>query len=199
MASVAVEEIAAKTSRGKPMPMPKKRKRSIFSKKPIADMVLVKRAAIKRGLQGTTMAPKKKPNMKALIQGLRAVGVCALGKNFPTSTLNINSKLITSSTPKAIGDTMPMIFVSDAFSILVKISPSMNMNRIAPEVIIRPKKKMVVLRGSFSDSWLVRYTKKPGYRGKTQTAPSGVSKPKTNAAPSSDKSSIIDSLSVSPK
>ena len=74
MASVAVVEIAAKTRRGKPMPRPKNRKRSIFSRKLRADMVLVKRAAIKSGLQGTTIAPKKKPNRKALAQGFRVIG-----------------------------------------------------------------------------------------------------------------------------
>jgi len=74
IASVAALEIAANTNKGKPMPMPKNRRRSTFSRKLKADMVLVKKAAINRGLHGTTIAPKKNPNMKALTQGFLAVG-----------------------------------------------------------------------------------------------------------------------------
>ncbi len=74
-ASLAAEEIAAKTSKGKPMPIPKNTNCSTFITKLVVDMVLVKRAAMKRGLHGTTMAPKKKPKVKALSQGFLVTGV----------------------------------------------------------------------------------------------------------------------------
>lgn len=152
IASVAAEEIAAKTNRGKPIPMPKNRKRSTFSRKPVADMALVKRAAINSGLQGTTMAPKKKPNKKALAQGFLAIGVRALGRNLPTSTLKISKRLMTSNIPKAMGDTMPIILVNDTSRMVVKINPSSSINRMTPEVMTSPNKVIVALPGSLSAS-----------------------------------------------
>jgi hypothetical protein len=154
--SVAVAERAARTKRGKPMPIPKNRKRSIFSKNPAVDIVLEKRAAINKGLQGTTMAPKKKPKKKALNQGFLVMGACALGSSLPTSTLNTSSKLMTSRIPKAIGDTMLITLVNDTWSTVVKINPRMTINRMTPVVMIMPKKIMVVRPGSFPESWLVR-------------------------------------------
>ncbi len=74
MVSAAAVETAAKTNKGNPIPMPKNRNRSMFSRKAV-ETVLVKRAAIKRGLQGTTIAPKKKPKRKALAQGFLETGV----------------------------------------------------------------------------------------------------------------------------
>ena len=115
-------------------------------------MVLVKRAAINRGLQGTTIAPKKKPYVRELTQGLLVMGARPFGRNLPISTLKINSKLIMNSMPKATGDTIAMTLVSDTSRTVVNISPSNIINRITPEVITKPNRKMVFLLASFPDS-----------------------------------------------
>ena len=151
MASVAVVEIAAKTNKGKPMPMPKNKNCRIFSRKPMADAVRVKRTAINNGLHGTTIAPKKKPNVKALTQGFLARGVRALGRNLPTSTLKINSRLMMSNMPKAMGETMPMTLVSDTSKMVVNTIPSKIIKIITPAVITSPNRTMVSLPVSFPD------------------------------------------------
>ena len=99
-----------KTRRGKAIPVPKKRKLTIFSKKVTVDKVLTKRAAINNGLQGITIAPKKKPNMKELKRGFLVIGILTLGINSPKSILNIKRRLIMVSIPKAIGETTPITF-----------------------------------------------------------------------------------------
>jgi hypothetical protein len=96
-----------------------------------------------KGLHGTTIAPKKKPFMNPLPRGLLTIGTRILGRSFPTSIFTRSSKLITINIPKATGDTTSITLVSDTCRTVVNKRPSSNINRITPEVIIRPNRAMV--------------------------------------------------------
>lgn len=85
-----------------------------------------------------------------------------MGKNLPISTLRINSKPIISNMPKAMGETIPITLVRETSKMVVNINPSNSINRITPENMVRPKRKMVYLPTFFPESWLERYTRKPG-------------------------------------
>jgi hypothetical protein len=153
MAVLLAVEISEKASSGNPIPIPKNTKLRMFSRKLVVETVLVKRTAINAGLQGTTIAPKKKPNKNALNQGfLVPVGAWTLGRNLPMSILNINRRLINSRMPKAIGDTTPTTLVRDTCKNVVNTSPSRDMDKITPEVITTPNKAIVCLPASFPDS-----------------------------------------------
>jgi hypothetical protein len=105
----------------------------MFSRKSTVASVLVNRTAIKAGLQGTTMAPKKKPKEKALIQGFFCpVDIFTFGMYLPKSTLNIIRRLIIRRMPKAIGDITPITFVKETCRTVVNIIPRKNMNKITP-------------------------------------------------------------------
>jgi hypothetical protein len=139
--------------RGNPIPKPNDRKLRMFSRKSRVVNVLVNRTAIKAGLQGTTMAPKKKPKEKALIQGFFCpVDILAFGRYLPKSTLNIISRLIINSMPKAIGDITPITFVKETCRTVVNIIPSKNMNKITPAVMTTPKSAIVLLLDSSAES-----------------------------------------------
>ena len=156
MALLEAVEISEKTRSGKAIPTPKNRKRRRFPRKSIVDTVLVKRTAMNRGLQGITIAPKKKPNNNALSIGFLAAGVWVLGMNLPMSMLNISSKLIITSMPKAIGEIISITLVRETFKIVVKTSPNNVMNRTTPKVTINPNNAIVFLLCSFPDNWFDR-------------------------------------------
>ena len=156
MALLEAVEISEKIRSGKPIPIPKNKKRRIFPRKSIVDIVLVKRTAMNRGLQGITIAPKKKPNNNALSIGFLAAGVWVLGINLPMSILNISNKLIIISMPNAIGEIISITLVRDTFKIVVKISPNNVMNRTTPKVTIDPNNAIVFLLCSFPDNWFDR-------------------------------------------
>ncbi len=136
--------------------MPKNMNFKIFVMKFTLRLVTVKRAAINKGLQGTTIAPKKKPNINAPYKGFLATGACTFGRNLPTSISNINKMLIINNTVKAKGETTPMTFVKDICKNVVNINPSNIMNKMTPEDIIRPKRISSFLFDSFEDSILER-------------------------------------------
>ncbi len=135
------------------MPMPKNKKRAIFTAKSMPVAVVVKRTAINAGLHGTTIAPKKNPYMKALAQGFLTMGARPFGRNLPRSmsTLKTNDKrlvtisrrLMMSNMPKAIGEAICMMLVKDTSRMVVNIRPIKNIKMIMPAVIISPNKKMV--------------------------------------------------------
>lgn len=62
-------EIKENKRRGKPIPKPKNKKFIILEAKFEKRTALAKKAAINNGLQGITIAPKKKPKTKALTKG----------------------------------------------------------------------------------------------------------------------------------
>ena len=166
IASVAAEEAPASTSKGKPMPIPKNKKRNTFSTKSTVATALAKRMAINPGLHGTTIAPKKKPYKKAVTQGFLAMGARPFGRNLQMSAsiletsdripVMISIRLIISSMPKAIGETIWTTLVNDTCRTVVNTNPSKNMNKITPEVITTPNKKIVFLPTSPLEIWLER-------------------------------------------
>ena len=102
------------------------------------------------------------------------------GKNRPASTSKINRIPITNKITKAIGEIIPMTFVKEISRKVVNTSPNRNIKKITPDVIIKPNSTGSLRFVSFPDNWLERYTKKPGYRGKTHNAVNGVSNPSMN-------------------
>ena len=58
------------TNNGNPRPIPKERKLNILEKKSPNKRALAKNAVTNAGLQGRTIAPKKKPKINALFRGL---------------------------------------------------------------------------------------------------------------------------------
>jgi len=155
---VALEacDIREKTKSGKPIPIPKNMNVIKLLTKSIEITLLAKSAAMNNGLQGTTIAPKKKPYTKAPINGFLTVGVSILGKNLPTSISKISNKLIIISIPKAIGETIPITWVKEISRSVVNIKPSININRTTPNVIITPNKASVFLSDSLPESWFAR-------------------------------------------
>ncbi len=87
--------------------------------------------------------------------------------------------LIIASMINATGETIAITFVKETWRIVVNINPRSSMNSITPDMVIRPREIYSFLLAS-AESLCDRYTKNPGYNGKTQTAPTGVSKPNTN-------------------
>ncbi len=106
-------ETIEKRSRGALIPMEKKKNVKIFSKKPIRVIALANRAAIKRGLHGTIIAPKKKPKKNARSKGFFTLGAFKRGRYEPTSTLKIRRRLINKSKINAIGEITLIILVRD--------------------------------------------------------------------------------------
>jgi len=74
MVVLAVEERPANTRRGNAIPNPKKANVNTLMIKSVTSNVLVKSAAINKGLHGTTIAPKKNPKRNALRYGFFASG-----------------------------------------------------------------------------------------------------------------------------
>ena len=204
--SVAVEETPANTNNGKPTPTPKNRNRKIFCTKSTVDTALANKIAINPGLHGTTIAPKKNPYRNALTHGFRAMGARPFGRNFQISVstpvtndrmpVTISIRLMTSRVPKAIGETIWTMLVKETSKRVVKTSPITNINSMTPVVIISPKRNIVFRPVRSPEICVDRYTKNPGYIGRTQTAPRGVANPSKNASHSMTSNPIIGSLSV---
>ncbi|MCK5660025.1 MAG: hypothetical protein KAH86_01600 [Methanosarcinales archaeon] len=154
MALLEAVEINENARRGDAIPAPKNTKRKILPTKSMVevDIVLVKRTAIKSGLQGNTIAPKKKPKRNALIIGFLTTGALVFGRNFPKSILNISNKLIIINMPKAMGEIISITAVRETFNIVVKISPNNSMNEITPNDTSNPNSAIVFLSCSFPDS-----------------------------------------------
>jgi len=170
--------------------MPNERKLAILVTKLSNNKALAKKAAIKAGLQGITMAPKKKPKPNALFKGFLLIGAFILGKNLEKSTLNIRNKLIIPNIAKAIGETIAITLVKDCCNKVVKIRPKSNMKIMTPKTTIAPNKAYDFLL-SFPENPLARKAKNPGYKGKTQTAVNGVRRPKTKEVIISRKRAIV--------
>lgn len=125
-------ERADNTNKGIDIPTPNAIKLKKLDVNEVIVSALEKRAAIKSGLHGIIIAPKKKPNRNALNLGFLDVGVWKLGKNLLSSILNINIKLISPRIPNAIGDTIPITFVREDCRIVVNTSPRIIINEITP-------------------------------------------------------------------
>lgn len=171
-------ETMLKTSNGKLSPNPKARKLKILEKKLSNRKALAKKAVINAGLHGITIAPKKKPNMNALFIGLLfSVLIFDLGINLEKSKSNIKAKLISPKIKKAIGEIIPITLVRDFCRSVVKINPNKIIKIIIPVKIVNPNNKKVFLL-SFPENLFDKKAKNPGYKGRTQTAVSGVNKPR---------------------
>lgn len=166
IASVAAEEAPASTSKGKPTPTPKNKKRETFCAKSTVDTVLANRMAMNPGLQGTTIAPKKKPYRKADVHGFLVKGARPFGRNVQMSTsilvvndkipVTISARLIMSRMPNAIGETICTTLVNEISKIVVNTNPIRNINKMTPEVIITPNRKMVFRLVAPPETWLER-------------------------------------------
>lgn len=133
-----VRDTTEKARSGAPIPRPKERNWIMFNKKSAVLAVVANNAAIKRGLHGMIIAPKKKPKANAFRKGFLNVGVFVFGINFPMSTLNISNTLMSNRNPKANGEMIPITFVKETSSIVVKISPKTNIKRSTPTTIKEP-------------------------------------------------------------
>ncbi len=78
--------------------------------------------------------------------------------------------------PNAIGETTLTTFVRDVLRMVVKIIPSNDMNRTTPAVISNPNTMKMLFLLSF-ETLFAKYAKNPGNKGRTHTAPNGVSNP----------------------
>jgi len=123
---------------------------------------LAKKALINAGLQGITIAPKKKPYNNAVKRGLLVIGdLILLGNILERSTLKIKSRLITPKIPKAIGETIPITLVKDFCRIVVKSRPKTSIKIITPRVIISPSEAYALLV-VFPENWFARNARKAG-------------------------------------
>ena len=161
MVELFAAETAENNNRGRPMPMPKKRKLPKLVIKLVVDVLIAKRTISDAGLQGSTIAPKKNPKPNAVLSGFLPTGVRNFGKNLLISILKINTKLIRARMPKAMGEIMPIALVNDACKSCVKISPMTNMDATTPKVTITPSKRIVFFF-DFVDSCDAKYAKKAG-------------------------------------
>ena len=189
--SLHCPEIKLKINSGVPSPIPKARKLDILEIKFSNKRALAKKAAIKAGLHGITIAPKKKPKIKAFFIGfLLPVWTFVFGTNLEKSVSNIKAKLIIPKIAKAIGETIPIILVSDFCNIVVKISPNRIIKTIIPIRIVKPNKKKVFLL-SVPENLFDKNARNPGYRGRTQTAVRGVNKPRIKEVAMSTSKAIL--------
>ena len=69
MATLLVADSNEKASNGKPRPNPNARKLRLFARNCVVVVARAKNAAIKPGLHGKTIAPKKNPKVNALTNG----------------------------------------------------------------------------------------------------------------------------------
>jgi len=131
------------------------------------------------GLHGKTIVPKNNPKINELNIGDFVTGALTLGSNLLKSKLNINNRLITAKIPKAIGEIIPIALDKEACKNFVKINPNTNIDRITPNATTNPN-NIIVFLDSFPDNLFDKYARKPGYKGKTHTAPSGANIPAKN-------------------
>ena len=149
--SLHCAEIDANKSRGRDIPTPKSTKLSKFVRKSTVDVLIANKTMSDAGLHGNTIAPKKKPKINELRKGFLVIGAFIFGKNLPKSKSKIKNKLTIASIPKAIGETIPIALVNEAWRNFVKINPNKNIEDITPKATINPN-KIIVFFDSFSDT-----------------------------------------------
>jgi len=113
--------------------MPNDKNCSKLEAKLVNVTILEKNKAINPGLQGITINPKNNPKKKASKLGFLNFGLLNFGKNLEKSISNINIKLIIANMLNAVGDTIPITFVSETLSMVVNINPMINIKLITPE------------------------------------------------------------------
>ena len=153
--SLHCAEINANKSNGRDIPTPKNMKLNKFVVKSIVDVLIANNIIREAGLQGNTIAPKKKPKTKELMKGFLAVGDFICGKSREKSKLNIKNKLTIAKIPNAIGEIIPITFVSEAWRNFVKIKPIKNIDVITPVATITPR-RIIVFFESLPDTWFER-------------------------------------------
>ncbi len=134
-------EIIEKASKGRAIPIPKKMKLNRFVTKPMVDVLMANKTINDAGLQGKTIAPKKKPKIKEVANGFLVIGAFIFfGIILVKSKLNMRNKLTRAKIPKAIGDMIPMTLVREACRNFVNINPIRNIEDMTPAVTINPKR-----------------------------------------------------------
>ena len=141
--SLHCAEINANKSNGRDIPTPKNMKLNKFVVKSIVDVLIANNTIKEAGLHGNTIAPKKKPKINELMNGFLSVGDFICGKSREKSKLNIKNKLTTAKIPNAIGEIIPITFVSEACRNLVKIKPIKNIDVTTPIATITPRRIIV--------------------------------------------------------
>lgn len=113
-------------------------------------MLIANKTIKDAGLQGKTIAPKKKPKTNELSKGFFVIGaLICLGNNFEKSKLKIKNKLINARTPKAMGEIIAIALVREACKNCVKINPTKNIEVITPKVTSKPSKIKVFFDALF--------------------------------------------------
>jgi len=113
MAVLFAAEINANINRGSAIPIPNTKKLNKFNMKLIVDVLIANNTIKDDGLQGKTIAPKKKPKINEVKYAFFVTGACILGNIFPTSILKTKSRLINANIPNAIGEIICIAFVND--------------------------------------------------------------------------------------
>ncbi len=131
-------DIAENTNNGKPIPIPNDKNLTMLAMKSTVVMVGINKAAMNNGLQGITIPPKKNPYRKAPRIGFSDWGVLAFGRYLAKSILKISKMLINIKIPNAIGETISITFVREAFRMVVKTKPSNDMKTTTPTTTISP-------------------------------------------------------------
>lgn len=137
------------TSNGAPNPRPKNKNPNMLVAKLSNSKARAKNTATKAGLHGITIAPKKKPNKRALHKGFFFTGELNRGKNLPKLILKIKTKLTKPNIAKAIGETSPMTLVNEACNNVVNINPKPNIKVKTPATTRTPKSAKPLLLLSF--------------------------------------------------
>lgn len=133
-------EIIENNNRGRAIPIPKNTKFNRLVVKPIVEVLIANRTIRDAGLHGRTMAPKKNPKTNEVKIGFFVIGALTFGKNLEKSKLNIKKILTIAKIPNAMGEIIPITFVSETCRNWVKIKPIKNIEVITPRATIRPRK-----------------------------------------------------------
>jgi hypothetical protein len=138
-------EINANMNNGIPIPIPNTTKLRKFVKKLTVEVLTANKMTSDAGLHGSTIAPKKNPNINDVRNGFFVTGACIFGNNEPMSKLKINKMLTTPNIPNATGLTIPIALVSDSCSSRVNIKPKTVMEIMTPVRVTAPSKIMSFL------------------------------------------------------
>lgn len=121
---------------GVAIPIPNNVKFRRLKMNSVVDVLIANRITSEAGLHGRTIAPKNRPNTNDVVIGFFRNGNFVFGICTGILMLKIRIKLIIPSIMKATGERIDIAFVSDDSSIFENISPTINIDKTIPKVII---------------------------------------------------------------